>query len=274
MSDVLGRIEASRRAKVMKMSLGLAATVLGLVFIGWRLEIHPEVLVAGAGHFFALVVRFFPPSDGGALPDFLLALAETFAMAFWGTLVGAALAVPLAFAAAANVNRLGGVRTLVRRFFDVVRGVDSLVWALVFVHVVGLGPFAGILAIAVMDTAVLGKLFSEAIEGADPAEIQGVRSTGAGPLTVLRFGYLPQLAPIFLSNVLYFFEGNIRSASILGVLGAGGIGMQLMDRIRIMNWPEVGFILVLLLVTVALIDAASKRIRDSLTGKQGRSNRG
>lgn len=274
MSDVLTLIERPRKTKVLKIAASLAAVLVGLFLICLRLEIRPEALFTGAGKFVSLVAQFFPPTDGGAWVDFLASLAETFAMAFWGTLLGALFAVPLAFAAAANVHGLGWLRVIVRRLFDLVRGVDGLVWALVFVHVVGLGPFAGILALAVMDTAVLGKLFSEAIENADKAEIQGVRSTGAGPITVLRFGYVPQLSPLFLSNILYFFEGNIRSASILGVLGAGGIGMQLMDRIRIMNWPEVGFILILLLISVACIDAVSKRLRESLTGKKGRNDRG
>ncbi len=178
------------------------------------------------------------------------------------------------FVAAANVNRIAWLRALVRRVFDVVRGIDSLVWALVFVHVVGLGPFAGICAIAVVDSAVLGKLFSEAIETADRGEIDGVLSAGAGSLTVLRFGYLPQLAPIFLSNVLYFFESNVRSASILGVLGAGGIGMQMMDRIRIMDWPQVGFILVMILICISLIDMGSKRLRLKIAGSAERIDHG
>jgi phosphonate transport system permease protein len=263
---ILERIERPRDGKIRRIWLGIGLGVIGLVLISLRLDLNPARLGAGMGHFFYLVGLFFPPSDGGTMLDFLGALAETLAMAFWGTLIGAVLANPLAFAAAANVNKIGWMRFAIRRFFDLVRGVDSLVWALVFVHVVGLGPFAGILALAVMDTAVLGKLFSEAIENADRAEVDGVRSSGSGALVILRYGYLPQLSPIFLSNILYFFEGNVRSASILGVLGAGGIGMQLMDRIRIMNWPEVGFILILLLISIALIDAVSKRLRQHLAG--------
>lgn len=264
------RIERSRNEKVARMAAGCAAAMAFFVLICLRLDIRVDRLFSGAGRFLRLVTLFFPPSADGAFPEFLVAMGETLSMALWGTIIGACLAIPLAFVAAANVNRIAWLRALVRRVFDVVRGIDSLVWALVFVHVVGLGPFAGILAIAVMDSAVLGKLFSEAIETADRAEIDGVLSAGAGPLTVLRFGYFPQLAPIFLSNVLYFFESNVRSASILGVLGAGGIGMQMMDRIRIMDWPQVGFILIMILVCIGLIDAASKRLRLKIAGSGGK----
>ncbi len=270
MSVYVERIARSRRTKVVLLFIGAMGFLVLAILAGIRLEIYPQRLLNGTAKFFSLVVRFFPPRDGGGLLSYGFAIAETLSMAFWGTLIAAALAIPLSFAAASNFSSIPWLRFLLRRSFDLVRGVDSLVWALVFVHVVGLGPFAGILAIAIMDTAVLGKLFAEAIENADMSEVEGVRSAGAGMLGVLRYGFIPQLAPIFFSNVLYFFEGNVRSASILGVLGAGGIGMQLMDRIRIMNWPEVGFILLILLACIAIIDALSKKIRTHITGNPGK----
>ncbi len=141
------------------------------------------------------------------------------------------------------------------------RGIDSLVWALIFVSAVGLGPFAGVLAIAISDVMVLSKLFAEAIENVERKQIEGVRAAGSNNLQTLRLGVFPQVLPVILSHMLYFYEGNVRSASILGIVGAGGIGLQLSDRIRINNWDEAAFIILMILVTVAVIDNLSRRLR-------------
>ena len=140
-------------------------------------------------------------------------------------------------------------------------------WALIFVNVVGLGPFAGVLAIAAADIGVLAKIIGEAVENADRRQIEGVRSTGAGRLQTLRFGIVPQVSPVILSNGLYFLESNVRSASILGVVGAGGIGQELSDRIRINNWDEAMFLILLILVAVWAIDTMSASLRMRLIGR-------
>lgn len=124
-----------------------------------------------------------------------------------------------------------------------------------------LSPFAGILTIAVSDIGILTKLFAEAIENIDKKQVEGVHATGANHLQLMRFSIFPQIFPVILSNALYFFESNIRSATILGVVGAGGIGLQLSDRIRINNWDEASFIIILILITVSIIDTLSKKIR-------------
>ena len=170
-------------------------------------------------------------------------------------------AVPLGFLGARNVVPQWLFHFGLRRIFDGIRGVDALLWALMFVNVVGLGPFAGVMAIAVSDTGTLAKLFAEAIENVDRRQLDGVRASGANRLQVMRFGILPQALPILLSHVLYYFESNTRSATILGVVGAGGIGLQLADRIRVNNWDEVGFLLIMILLTVSCIDQLSKTIR-------------
>ena len=208
------------------------------------------------------VLRFMlPPAHNGWLGDFLYAILETLAMAFLGTLMACLAAIPLGFLGAKNMvpNRI--FHFGLRRLFDGIRGVDALIWALVFVNVVGLGPFAGILAIAVSDTGTLSKLFAEAIENVDKKQIEGVRASGANPVQIMRFAILPQVFPVMLSNALYYFESNTRSATILGVVGAGGIGLQLSDRIRVNNWDEASFIICLILITVFLIDTLSKEIR-------------
>jgi len=144
--------------------------------------------------------------------------------------------------------------------------VDQLIWALAYVRAVGLGPLAGVLAIATADIAVLAKLYAEAIENAEKRQAEGIAAAGGSPTLVMRFGILPQVAPIMLGHALYFFESNARSASILGVVGAGGIGLQIAERIRVRNWDEVAFIIILMVVMVMAIDWLSQRLRRRLIG--------
>lgn len=242
---------------------GLTLFFLGLV----ELEVTVERLLKGfskLGDVFGLMV---PPESKGRTIEFMWAIAETVAMAFLGTLIASILAVPLALLGARNVMPIGPIRFFVRRSSDVVRGLDSLVWAIFFVGIVGLGPFAGILAIAMNDTGVLTKLYAEALENTDAEQSKGVRATGAGRIQTLVFGVLPQVMPVFLANSLYFVESNVRSATILGVVGAGGIGFFLMDRMMISAWREVAFIILLVLVTVAIIDSISRLLRHRLIGQ-------
>lgn len=205
-----------------------------------------------------------PPSSGGAFWELFQALLESIAMAFLGTLIAALIAVPLGFLGARNVLPNWVFRFSLRRSFDFLRGVDSLVWALVYVRAVGLGPLAGVLAIATSDIGTLSKLYAEAIENAERKQVEGVRATGGGGLLATRFGILPQVLPVMLSNALYMFESNTRSATILGIVGAGGIGFHLSDRIRAHRWDEVGFIIIMIVVAVALIDLLSHFLRNRL----------
>ena len=195
------------------------------------------------------------------------AILETLAMAFLGTLLGSIGALAVGFLAAKNVVRLAVPRHAVRRVLDIFRGIDQLVWALVFVRAVGLGPLAGVLAIFISDLGTLSKLYSEAIENVDKREIEGIRATGAGPLKVIRYGYLPQVAPVFLSQSLYFFESSTRTATILGVVGAGGIGMIIIERFRATLYDQVAFVVLNVLIVVAIIDWLSNRLRATLIGR-------
>lgn len=238
--------------------LGFAAL---LVFGLWLIDASPLRVWNGLSKLGILVVLMIPPVDGGAFLEYCYGMLETLAMAFLGTLIAAVLAVPLGFLGAKNVmpNRL--FHFGLRRVFDTFRGIDGLVWALIFVSAVGLGPFAGVLAIAVGDLMVFSKLFAEAIENVDRKPIEGVRAAGGSGVQTMRLGVFPQVFPVMMSHVLFFFESNVRSASILGIVGAGGIGLALSDRIRINNWDEAAFIILMILVTVAVIDNLSRRIR-------------
>ncbi len=243
-------------------SATLWTAFVALVFFAlWRIDADPIRLWQGLAKLGFLLGLMIPPSTGGAFADFVQGLLETLAMAFLGTFIAAILAVPLGFLGAHNIVAQRLFRFSLRRGFDGLRAVDQLIWALVFVAAVGMGPFAGILAIAVGDTGVLAKLYAEAIENIDRRPVDGVRAAGAGRLATLRFAVLPQVLPIFLSNALYMFESNTRSASILGIVGAGGIGLYLGDRIGANDWDVVACLLLMILVTVSAIDMLSARIR-------------
>lgn len=232
-----------------------------------RFDFSPTRLWNGLDGLGAIVRHMFPPESGGAFMEFLGAIGETLAMAFLGTFFAALLAVPIAFFASKNVFRFSFGRFFVRRGMDFLRGVDQLIWALIFVRAVGLGPLAGIFAIMISDTGTLAKLFSESIENVDRKPVEGVRAAGGGSLQTIRFGLVPQVLPMFLSSALYIFESNVRSATILGIVGAGGIGFQLSERIRGHRWEEACLILIMILVTVALVDLVSKFLRQRLIGK-------
>jgi phosphonate transport system permease protein len=235
----------------------------GMVWLGFSLE----KLLLGLNRVGIVLGLMFPPTPGPLLPVYLKGLSETLAIAFLGTLTAAILAFPLGFLAAKNVvaNRI--VHFLSRRLLDSIRGVDTLIWALIFINVVGLGPFAGILAVAVSDIGSFGKLFSEAIETSENKPVEGVVASGGSWTDALRFAVVPQVLPVILSQVLYYFESNTRSATVIGIVGAGGIGLYLSNEIAQQNWDRVAFLILLILATVALIDQISSRLRFAIIGK-------
>jgi len=248
---------------VVALVLGLFA--YSLVALGFTFE----RVWNGIGRLGTIVVHMLPPDAGRFFWIYLKALGETVAIALLGTLLGAIIAVPLALLAAKNIvpNRLFHFGW--RRGLDFFRAIDVLIWALIWINVVGLGPFAGILAIAMSDIGGFAKLFSEAIEAADRKPIEGVTAAGGGAPHGIRFGILPQVFPIVISQVLYYIESNTRSATIIGIVGAGGIGLHLSDTIRVNEWQNVSFLIVMILVTVAVIDMISTRLRFAIIGRRG-----
>ena len=193
-------------------------------------------------------------------------MLETVAMAYVGTMLAMVFAVPLGFLGARNVIPQRVFRFCTRRLFDGLRGLDQLIWALVFVRAMGLGPIAGIMAIAVAETGVLAKLFAEAVENIDRNQVEGIVAVGAGFVGRLRFAVLPQVEPVMISQALYSIESNSREATILGLVGAGGIGLRLAERIQINAWDQVAYIIVLILISVATIDTISRYLRLRLIG--------
>ncbi|MBR7618720.1 phosphonate ABC transporter, permease protein PhnE [Phenylobacterium sp. 20VBR1] len=241
---------------------GLAILAFGAMCAD--LKLAPEAMLAGADKLGRLAASAFPPNDGGDLPRILKALAETFAMAFAGTVIAAIAALPLGILGAKTVVGQPVLHFAFRRVLDWFRGVPALVWALILVSAFGLGPFGGVIALALADVPSLAKLFSEAIENSDPKPLDGVRSAGASPLMVLRYGLAPQVIPVMTSQVLFFLESNFRHAAVLGIVGAGGIGFELEERIRIFAFDQVVFIIGLYMLCVAALDTVSQQLRKRL----------
>ena len=242
------------------------AVLAWLVALFWWFDITVARLWHGIDGLTVILRLMIPPSPGDQWQDILQGIGESVAMAFLGSTIAVILAVPLGFLGARNVVLNALAHFSIRRVFDGFRGMDQLIWALAFVRAVGLGPLAGVLAIAVAEVAVLAKLFAEAIENADARQPEAIRAVGGTNTLRIRFGLIPQVLPVMLAQYLYQIESNTRSASILGVVGAGGIGLQIAERIKVRYWDEVLFIILMILVTVSVIDAISSRIRARIIG--------
>ena len=197
--------------------------------------------------------------------DVAWAIGETILMAFLGTFGAALVAFPLAFLAAKNITPLQPIRFFFRRIFDFTRGLDHLLWTIILARAFGPGPLTGALAMVVTDTGTFGKLFSEALENVDSKQIDGVQSTGARNIQRYRFGVIPQITPVLLSQILYYFESNIRGATVIGAMVGGGIGLMLTQAIITQsNWEEVTYYIILIILLVTATDWLSGKIRQRL----------
>jgi len=231
--------------------------LVGLALSGERLIEGESNLAAMAGDFWT--------NKMWRHGDVMWALFETVLMAFLGTMGAGIVALPLAFAAARNFSSFAVLRSSVRRVFDFLRGVDALIWTIVLARAFGPGPLTGTLAILVTDTGTFGKLFSEALEHVVRKQIEGVQSTGAKPLQRYRFGVIPQITPVLLSQLLYYLESNTRSATIIGAITGGGIGLLLTQAIITQkDWEEVSYYIVLILIMVVVMDTVSGWLRTRL----------
>ena len=262
--DVFDRPVSARLATPAMLVGALGIFIFGLV----DLDFSPARMLNGLHQLGWIALMMIPPDPGTSLPLYLKALGETLSIALLGTTIAAVFALPVSLLAAKNIVPSNIVRFPVRRFLDSIRGVDTLIWALVWINVVGLGPFAGVLAIAVSDFGAFGKLFSEAIEAADKRQVEGIRASGGNALHEIRFGLMPQVLPVIAGQVLYFIESNTRSATIIGIVGAGGIGLQLAEQIRVLEWQKVSFLILMILVAVAAIDWISSKLRFAIIGRR------
>ncbi|MCJ2033336.1 phosphonate ABC transporter, permease protein PhnE [Methylobacterium sp. J-068] len=272
-----GAYDGAAAATRRRAWLGLAVLVVLTALAARAAEVRPWLLAANLGKFTAYIAQILPPLTLGHLrgdlaewywgwPKWLALLGETLLMAYLGTLLGAVGGFLLCFSAAANVTQGRTVRFLVRRGLEFGRTVPEIVFALIFVIAFGLGPMVGVLAIAIHSTGALGKLFSEVVENIDMKPVESLTAAGAGRIEILRFAVLPQVLSNFVSYGLLRFEINVRGAGVMGFVGAGGIGQELLVAIRNFYYADVSAILVLVMLTVMAIDLGTERLRHRLLG--------
>lgn len=268
--------EVARRRRQFLLALAVLAVLIAIA--GRSGEVDLDNLVRHISNFTSYFSRILPrirvASFDADVADWywnitgwLKLLLDTILIAYLGTLIGAGGALAMAFLAAANLSTGNLLRWSIKRLFEFCRTVPDLVFALMFVSAFGLGPFAGVLAIAIHSFGTLGKLFTEAIENIDMKPVEGVRSTGGRFVEVVRFGALPQVISTFASYTLLRFEINVRSGSVVGMVGAGGIGQDLFVAIRKFYYTDVSAILLMIIVCVAVIDLLTERVRRRLSGR-------
>ncbi|TLX57891.1 phosphonate ABC transporter, permease protein PhnE [Stutzerimonas nosocomialis] len=250
---------AGKRSWGRLIGWGLFLAVLGWSWQG--AEMNPLALFRDAGNMAVFAADFFPP-DFSNWRMYLQEMIVTVQIALWGTVLAILCAIPLSILCAENIMPWW-VYQPVRRLMDACRSINEMVFAMLFVVAVGLGPFAGVLALFVSTTGVLAKLFAEAVEAIDPGPVEGVRATGASALQEVIFGVIPQVLPLWISYALYRFESNVRSATVVGMVGAGGIGVILWEAIRGFQFAQTGALLIVIILVVSLIDILSQRLRKS-----------
>ena len=246
------------RHNVRRLLVGSAAILVFAWFLS-ESEVSLPRLIRGLPWMADFIRRMFPP-DLSVLGSAMVGALQTLQIAVVGTTVAAILALPLGFLSARNVVARP-IFYPARALFNIFRSIDTMVYALFFVAAVGLGPFPGVLAVVTYTTMTLAKLYSETIEGIEPGPVEAIAATGASRLQVLRFGILPQVVPLFASYVLYRLETNIRAATILGFVGAGGIGFYVQTYLRMINYPAASAVLLVLVAMVMGVDFASSRLR-------------
>ncbi|WP_407155757.1 phosphonate ABC transporter, permease protein PhnE [Bradyrhizobium sp. STM 3557] len=279
LNDAYRRAVGRRRLRIL-ISAALFIVVLLVACIG--AEVNLKTFFTYFGNFVSYFDRILKLDDGTrvwtnipewfwGLRKWLKMLGETLLISYVGTLLGTVCAFCLNFLAAENTSPVPWLRFVVRRLLEFARTVPGIVFALIFVMAFGLGPMAGVLAIALHTTGTLGKLFSEVVENADMRPVEGIRSTGANWLSSMRFAVLPQVIAGYASYTLLRFEINVREASVMGFVGAGGIGQELLVAIRKFYYSDVSAILVLVVVTVFLIDIGTGWLRGRLFGEEART---
>lgn len=292
--DPVSLFESHRRQMIRdRMVVNITLAVLFLAFLAWSVWISrftPDRLAAGFPRIFEYFgavmpslqwdVLFEPRNEAGRFPPgsmgywyndfwkYIRLIWETILMALTATLIGTALAVILSFLAARNTTPAHWVGVAARRFLEFCRGVPEILFALVLVFAVGIGPLAGVLAIVIHATGALGKLFSEVVENASMRPVDGVKAVGGDWFEQMRYGILPQVLPNFTSYALWRFEINVRASAVVGFVGAGGIGAELSHVISFYSDDRVTAVLILIVLTVTAIDLLSERLRHSLIGKE------
>ena len=242
---------------------GIALAALVLAWSAQGTQLSWSELANGLPQIGDFLSRSFPP-NWNILGKLLDPAIETLQIALWGTLLGVLGAVPVSFLAARNLNRNRVVYQGVRQLLNVTRSINELILALVFVSAVGLGPFPGVLALALHGVGMVGKFFAESIEEIDDGPLEALRATGARPLQVIVFGVLPQVVTAWIATVLYRFEVNLRQATVLGMVGAGGLGFELVNSLKLFKYQDTATCIVVVTLMVVAADAISSRLRQMI----------
>ena len=247
--------------------LGYAGLALAIVWVlHWSAEgaqMSWGELAGGMPQIGDFLSRSVPP-DWSILPRLWAPALETIQIAVWGTLLSVILALPLSFIAASNLHSWHWLRRITRQFLNVTRSINELILALIFVSAVGLGPFPGVLALALHGMGMLGKFFAESIEEIDQGPIEALQATGARPLQVIVFGVLPQVITAWIAVILYRFEVNLRSATVLGMVGAGGLGFELVSSLKLFKYEQTATCIIVITLMVVIADAVSGRLRNAI----------
>lgn len=247
---------------------GVSVVVLALLLLVWtgnHVGLSVTELARGVPWMGDFISRLFPP-NWQFLQRLAKPVAETIEISLWGTIIAAILALPLSFLGARNFSPNRAVYYGTRQIFNVARGINELIFALLFVAAVGLGTFPGVLALAVHGAGMLGKFFSEAIEEMDRGPIEALRATGASTAQTIAFAVLPQVLPAWIAAVLYRFETNLRASTILGMVGAGGIGFELYSSMRLFQYQDTATCILVILALVMSADYLSSRLRAVVLG--------
>ena len=260
MNAVLAEIWQRRNQRLTRAALWGTGALALLWFTAAQIGLSPIALVKGAPFMADFFARMFPP-DLAHLALLRDATIETLQIAVWGTLIAIGLSIPLALLGARNTTPHPLVFHAVRLFLNALRSINELVFALIFVSAVGLGPFAGVLAIALHATGMLAKFCAEEIEGVDRGPVEAMQATGAGRLQVILFGVVPQVVPAFVSYSVYRFDVSIRAATILGLVGAGGLGFSLIKTMKLFLYHQTATCILVIFVLVFISDWACARIR-------------
>lgn len=257
------RLESAFRVPRARFLIGLPIAVLVLIWSFNGAEFNFVKLGDGAVNMGEFLSRLFPP-DFSKIGTILALLLETFQMAVVGTVLGAVLSLIVAFGASSTIAPTW-LYYPTRWVMNIIRSVPDLVFALMFVSAVGLGPFAGILAMTLGSIGSIGKIFAEAMEQVDRGPVVAMEAVGASKRQVIQYGILPQAAPLLTSYTLLLFEGNVRGATILGLVGAGGIGLELTTAMRMYDYGHLSAIIICIIVLVTAIDQGSALIRRRIT---------
>lgn len=249
-----GRLSALQRGAIAAVAIG----ILWWAALGSQISFVD--LAQGAPWMADFISRMFPPNLEFAAKLVKPAI-ETIQIAIWGTLFAIVMAVPVCFLAARNISPNIAVFHLMRQVLNIARGINEIILALIFVAAVGLGPFPGVLALALHGAGMLGKFFAESIEEIDQGPIEALRSTGAGPMQIIIFGVMPQVITAWIAVILYRFETNLRQATVLGMVGAGGIGFELVGSMKLFQYQDTATCILVIVVMVMTADFISSRLR-------------